>query len=805
MTRGMRTAELPENPVARNRVLGALEGLVAQGRHWALLQAVQEVGLDRDADPRLRAWVDAALAALGLPLAGEPAPRPLSEGRRRELLEANLAVLAGRGGVSADGRLHDRLRSVLADAAEEAMFAEDGNVVLRPRGEADIRRWAWIGDFRAAAAAAPEAFVAERGVKTGRVLLEGIAPPWHALAVREEFRRADLDPAAQGFRRGLLVVEPDERAASRALSVVDCSAALADEAVEWFLGQGAWGALGRWLDERMDLMPPRRLAMTPRDPQRAAAAQAAASEAMSAAAARQQDELARLLARVARAYDGRGAEEVAGRLADGLARGGLRVLISGSRFTSYVRHAAADLAASLRAMGHEALIVSEPSASDVLASPAYARAVGEFVPDVVVVANYGRASLANVVPECVPIVCWVQDAMEHLFDPKLVRTAGPLDVFIGYSFTGALADPALEGRRVLTTVPASEIKFHPGPVPDGARERHGADMVFISNHGEPPEVLRDRLIAGLGGTPVARRLMEAVWSAANRLVAEAATRRIWTRLDEEMSAAFRSVAGRAPQGAELGNCVHQMLVPLVGRLFRHEGVRWAARLAERNGWTLRLHGTGWSETPEFARYAAGPIEHGEELRACYQSAAVTLHLDPNTLTHQRVLEAALSGGLPAARFCADALGPLETLAFDQVRRDAEPERRLPDGRLWYQAVDSEAGLRLLDLKQRLGVPVWPRMCASPEEPLPAEPPEARSGSDPAFLYGDLAELSFADEAGLERLVARARGDAAWRSRWSSIVRSRALEVGSTRAFASRMLALCHRAAERAAAPAGVCG
>src|SRR5262249_16387321 len=128
--------------------------------------------------------------------------------------------------------------------------------------------------------------------------------------------------------------------------------------------------------------------------------------------------------------------------------------------------------------------------------------------------------------------------------------------------------------------------------------------------------------------------------------------------------------------------------PMADRMLRHQTAAWAASLARERGWRLRLYGRGWDTAAAFEEFARPGIAHGEALRACYRAAAAHLHVSAHTLTHQRVMECALSGGLPLCRLLPDLLQPARVLAqWACVMRGEAVEEDLERGMVGYVWMD----------------------------------------------------------------------------------------------------------------------
>jgi len=274
----------------------------------------------------------------------------------------------------------------------------------------------------------------------------------------------------------------------------------------------------------------------------------------------------------------------------------------------------------------------------------------------------------------------------------------------------------------------------------------------------------------------------------------------WSVLRDEVR---RAMAGRHRMAGDPdveGAVLRSYAVPVADRAMRHLAIEWAARAAARRGWRLRLYGRGWERHPALSAYAAGLAEHGEELRACYQCAAVHLHLCLTTLMHQRPMECVLSGGLPIVRPTRDALAPLQARAQMRIADEgiAPIGVDAQTGGALYSFADTPEGMRYLSMAQRLGMA--PRrtgivLTAARLEAMRRRRSVEPLETDPAWLLGDLPEISFTDGAGLERLVERSIEDPGWRAAVSEGIAGRVRERLTHTALAGRLVrALGARAA-----------
>ena len=475
-----------------------------------------------------------------------------------------------------------------------------------------------------------------------------------------------------------------------------------------------------------------------------------------------------------------------------------RVMIMTSLFTTFLRFTAEDLAEAFDAGGADARLLIEPDDATAFTPLMVMREIEVFDPDVVLVLNYTRDQLAKYFPEGRPFVCWVQDAMNHMFQPS-AGTPSALDFIAGHVYDDSTMRRGYDGDAVLRfPVPVSTRKFAPSPVADTDRERFACDIAYVSHQSEPADRYHTRIATQFPPShhpALVRcfgRVRDAVlgWSdAAQEHALDAAIGELVENLGQSGDPAAASIVRT------------QYVHPIAERMLRHQMLGWAGKIAEDRGLRFRLYGSGWDNHPTLARFAHGPVTHGDDLRACYQSAAVHLHASALGCGHQRVIECAFSGGLPLCRRSWD----------EQYRRDWERmttflERGLePDASLvrWKwpaYAVETHPELAgILRDRDRMPRPEggWDH------EHLGTDDIYAQIGNDPFFqyhraslppphlqslaIYRDPLELTFSTPEELDALIARAVDDADWRRTKSSEIAQAARDTKSTDRFAQRLM------------------
>lgn len=789
-------------------------------RAWELVEFLGAVDLT-PADAELRFHQAAAFARLGLSTAARETLAALVSGRngaapapwatlqrtvaampddrvsldeRVRTAEANLAVLRARGIDLADAERAWRERT----AIESWFRTRDGNIVRRD----ESGRWTLWGDELGRARACPM----PKGVDGSEVApfyLEGIDPPWLLRRVAEH---ATL--RADGAWARIVLVQRDVGQFIDGLACADLRDVLAQPRLRVLLGENAGARLAQFLSDRLDqLIGGHRLTL--KSTRRTI--EPPMSRVIESACAAQQTEIARGMSAIGGRYAARDRAFWADRYARALDGSGspLRVLIPTTRYSTFVQHSCRDLAEALTSLGCRAEVLIESEADAAISAVALIRAIERFDPDLVLQINYTRPRDSACIPAQVPLACWVQDAMPHLFDAARGSEQGELDFLVGHlhaEFFERFGYP--RERALYSPVLVSPVKFHPGPVNAALAQRHACEIAYVSHQSETPEAACER---------IARQ-----WTGDRAKAMAAATRALLAPLSGLMEAGldqwlYQGVERAAEESvcAALGHeapaevlAKFRMAVahPIAERMMRHRMLAWAAELCDERGWRLHLYGRGWAQHPTLARFAQGELPHGEDLRASYQCARLHLHASLGTLQHQRVLECALSGGLTAARFKRDDANYLswwamETIAATSgVRYEPWPAAhptRWDVSKPCLVPIDAhEPARRSVEVRTRLGLPPtahdappgWFYVAPTQQ----AKPWAARGGRamsfDEALLIGDPVAAGFWSRETFRRAVSEAVTNPDHRAALARVQRERVLATSTYLAFVKDMLA-----------------
>lgn len=611
---------------------------------------------------------------------------------------------------------------------------------------------------------------------------ESFAPPlvivgaaWAELLARAVAERT----GSLQYLPRVMAIEPRAEAALAGLARLGESAArelLAARGVEWFVGPAAMERLKDWLNEHVDNPLPKSVVDNGAPPGTAAGV----AKALGEAHARQQATM-REHAAVLRQWASNRAKRT------GIAErwrtaASLRLLVTTSRFSTYMWPSAIDLVDVLASLGHDARLLVEPDDHTKQTQLHYTRAMIDFEPDGVVLLNYMRPHLGPVVPPHVPVVTWSQDAMGHYFAGGRLARSGVHDFVVGMLYPELRDRLGVPEERMLPWAnPVSPMKFHGAPV-DASRERLRCDVALMTRHSEPPAAYVRRVYdqGGAASTygkailELERRVPEAMRRAAHE------ERWLLHELQTECTKALEATGTRTPVASLVEGILQQIALPLADLHFRQQAARWAAGACARRGWRLHLYGKGWEDHPELAEHARGELAHGEELRAAYQLAGVTIHASVRGQNHQRVAEAAMSGGLPIVRRTFEDLDRARWYQLNEMVGSIVPDERTDDGRPLFTIADHPGLLRVAALWSRCGRELGQGGMVGPTrremailEHCPLGKPKLPH-EDPAWPLIDVGTVGFSSESELEAIIERSR-NSAWRSGWSAAIGARARE------------------------------
>lgn len=698
----------------------------------------------------------------------------------------------------------------------EVCVARDANIIIRPSSPAaaaDLARWSTLADVNAVMAQwqPRRDGGADANPNLGfayPIVIDGMLPPSVALAVWRATRTPHLGytpriylvsaSAAEhvlGLALGLCL--RDALAPDASSTTGDFAALVSDPRVEHFVAtsadQSPAARLGPRLQQRLDVAMPVTVVTSPHTP-----TLANPLPAVQAARTAQTE----LRQRLARELGEQHAAMTPGTWRERLfdesgepARPGASVLIPTSRYTTYLQHASKGLADALTRIGLRPHLHIEPDAHSVFDPVARLVAIRDAKPDLVIRLNSPRMHGTDAASEAatrIPTATWVQDAMPHLFDASMGASMGPLEVLVGCrvpELVRVFKYP--RERSEAMPVVADESRFAAAAITcSPSRDDLDCEIAYASHHAATTMELHEKIAADSPAN--VRPILERVYPHALIYAADPFARPLKQYLRGAARDALRECLGVEPDAAMIAKITNSYAMAIADRALRHRVLEFAANLAHRRGWRLRIYGNGWDKHPTLSAFARPALAHDTDLAHSYARAKVHLHISHHGPLHQRVFECALSGGLPAV---------LVTPAFVSAIWAWAATEPTSTGRklgLNDPIADSAACMAACACTQRLGLSgdAWyPRDGLAKHALAPDHIPDTERAARDLPLA--IAEAAFLDEVGLEGVVERAIDSSTWRSSASTAIARRVRERLTQDALAKVMLNLVRRAIDRA--------
>jgi len=677
-------------------------------------------------------------------------------------------------------------------ADTEVFRASDGNLVRRQGGTL-----AHLGDQRSAAATIGNEHIERAAESPAPFLIEGVDPPW--LLIELDRRTPKLD---SGYQPGIRLVQQDACEFFDGCALCDISEILRQDRVDCFVGPHAAAMLTEALTRDTGTpiagpyMPLRSLG-TPCAP----SVSEIVREQLELQSQAHREHLDRIHKRDAARDELYWRSRITSAL-DGSAEP-LRVVIATCRFTTVLGEMGTDLAQSLRKLGCEVKLLTEPSDHRRLSPLGYSKVLDEFDPDLILAPNYTRRDLEKVItgnenappesrvlPAGVPFVVWVQDAMPHLLTTAAGASIGPLDLAMGYVSHEMINDFGYPREAVLPApLVASTTKFDAARIDAALARSYACDVAMMTHHSETPEAFRERMLGELSSSPAVRRQMESLIPTLDAFAQDPCAQPGITR---SVRSLFETQTRLDPESREM--LIQNFAMRYIDRKLRHEVAHWCREICEGRGWTFRLFGKGWQKHPDFARFASPALEHGDALAAAYHAAGVTLHVSAFSPVHQRLIECALAGGVPLIRRTREAQNSAMWNAMHRILRDLEPAEVTDPGDgfgrvLWFDHVASAEAAAYTRLLQANGCKIKDRIAIRDpnQDPRVRHMPPTMPEADAAWILGGLDDSSFAGRDELESLLERAHTYPNWRTSKTRGIAERVRTCHTHDALASRLI------------------
>lgn len=505
-------------------------------------------------------------------------------------------------------------------------------------------------------------------------------------------------PRALGMRTRLVLIETNLDTFFTTLGQRDLQAVLGDPLVDILLGECALNELGALLHARLHLdlsgvvVGPEPLNQH-------------CDAILRQALADQHDQTQQLASELTQRHDARDDAWYQQRWTTAAKPGSsqpLRILLTTTRYSTFVKHSINDMARALTALGHTPLVLIEPDDASRMTTLALVQTALRFDPDLFLCINHLRSAVCGPLLRNVPFACFIQDRMPALFTTHAGLSQDRRDFVLGHLHPELFSTFRYpRTNSLMAPVPVCEEKFAaaaaPLPTDRATLDRLTCEIAYVSHQSATPESLRDDLRVHKP------RFIDALYERLQVEIHEG----LFTLTVHSISDLTRELlrttipSAQPPTSEQLAEVVSQAALPMAERFLRQQMLSWASELCRERSWRLHLFGRGWENHPTLSEHAKGPLHHGDELPLSYRLARVHLHAGMGGIHHQRPMECALAGGVCAVRIKRHDVDLIDWCVRNEIARDLNIRDHAIDQPV--HVTDHALALQLRALQQRLNI------------------------------------------------------------------------------------------------------
>ncbi len=322
-----------------------------------------------------------------------------------------------------------------------------------------------------------------------------------------------------------------------------------------------------------------------------------------------------------------------------------RVMLLTTRYSTVLQHSTRHFAEGFERAGADTHIVIEKNPWEQHLIASLLGEVERFSPDLIVTIDHHRHETPDIFPAQIPFVCIIQDNLPNLLSRDAASKMGPTDFAAGSWIRRYVLEHAYPPRRSIEIPRLTRTPAVPAVHTGG-----GVDLLYVSNHSATPDRAVELAVTAVNADNSEGR--DFVRACARALIDHYDSGGVIEDsldLDAFIEQNCSTRGLRTPNLDTLRAIGDTLGTTVNNALYRQQGLRWAADVAKQLGLTLRIHGRGWEDNPEFAPYAAGPLDYAD-LPAETARTRFCLVLEPYFPTqHQRALDTWVWGGLPLIR------------------------------------------------------------------------------------------------------------------------------------------------------------
>jgi len=323
-----------------------------------------------------------------------------------------------------------------------------------------------------------------------------------------------------------------------------------------------------------------------------------------------------------------------------------RILIATCRWTTFLKHCAADFTKAFEQAGCETRYLVEENDVQTLSPALHWSELDQFTPDVLFSVSHARPS-APYLPRELPHIAYIQDKCGPILEISDLTghiTGQDLFLCVVQEYQDYLGSKGVPREQMFVLpVPADEGMFAPLPQDDPLAAALGIDVSY-AKHGnaDTNEVMRKwKCTVNLinPSNPVAFKVAEFFDDMYKHFQQDAARRWYESELQELSDTRLKSILYEEDYPK-----IKSLVTTFYAQIYAACRRRYYLEALHASNVSMRLYGNDWEEDPQFCRYAAGPLERGEPLNAVYNFSRINLHIHPCSTMHPRLTECALAGG-----------------------------------------------------------------------------------------------------------------------------------------------------------------
>ena len=356
----------------------------------------------------------------------------------------------------------------------------------------------------------------------------------------------------------------------------------------------------------------------------------------------------------------------------------LKILLTTSKFSTFVQYCTRDVAQGFEALGHQTRTIIEKAYTERFSFLNFSRNLASFKPDMVFTINHLRREYDGglLVHKSIPFVCWVQDELPTLYNQQAAKTIGKRDIVLGvrWHIRRLVAVGYPNENLSCIPYPTNEQFYHPMNLGKKDRGKHDCEVSYVSHVSFSPEKVFADLLAQINDysrTKDAKGVND--YKEILKIMFELVKERFYDEKDCYNQSDYEPLLLEAEEqkGSRIEDdrlrayILKEFFYKIGSAFFRQLPLEWIAE----EGYDLKLYGKGWENHPRLSKHAQGPAINGQELCKVYNSSQINLHLLHVSILHPRLIDGLASGGFFLVKYHADGYAQREMANYFDTEKD----------------------------------------------------------------------------------------------------------------------------------------